>query len=83
MKLVPGAAHAHQEHGVVALVGHAVGKGGHLLAGFVQGSAILKIALLIEVHDFDFLSFCHGFCPLSSIVEIHIYEQRGGPRYSM
>ena len=37
-ELVPGAADAHQEHGVVALVGDLVGERGHLLAGLVERS---------------------------------------------
>ena len=43
-ELVPGAADAHQEHGVVALVGDLVGERGHLLAGLVERLAVLEIS---------------------------------------
>ncbi len=60
-ELVPGAADAHQEHGVVALVlGDLVGERGHLLAGLVERLAVLEIALLVEMHDLIF-----GFLHLS------------------
>ena len=58
-ELVPGAADAHQEHGVVALVGDLVGERGHLLAGLVERLAVLEIALLVEMHDLDLLGFLH------------------------
>ena len=59
-ELVPGAADAHQEHGVIALVGHAVGHGRHELARLIQGLAVLEVALLVEVHDLDLLGLLHG-----------------------
>ena len=58
-ELVPGAADAHQEHGVVALVGDLVGERGHLLAGLVERLAVLEVALLVEMHDLDLLGFLH------------------------
>ncbi len=58
-ELVPGAADAHQEDGVVALLVHAVGQGGHPLAGLVDVPAVLEVALLVEVHDLDLLGFLH------------------------
>ena len=58
-ELVPGAADAHQEHGVVALVGDLVGERGHLLAGLVDVLAVLDVALLAKVHDLDLLGFLH------------------------
>ena len=64
-ELVPGAADAHQEHGVVALVGDLVGERGHLLAGLVDVLAVLDVALLAKVHDLDLLGFLHGFSFLS------------------
>ena len=59
-ELVPGAADAHQEDGVVALLVHAVGQGGHLLAGLVDVPAVLEVALLVEVHDLDLLGLLHS-----------------------
>ena len=61
-ELVPGAADAHQEDGVVALLVHAVGQGGHPLAGLVDVPAVLEVALLVEVHDLDLLGLLH-VCP--------------------
>lgn len=62
-ELVPGAADAHQEDGVVALLVHAVGQGGHLLAGLVDVPAVLEVALLVEVHDLDLLGLLHCWLP--------------------
>ena len=56
---------AHQEHGVVALVGDLVGELNHLLAGLVDVLAVLDVALLAKVHDLDLLGFLHGFSFLS------------------
>ena len=72
-ELVPGAADAHQEHGVVALVGDLVGELDHLLAGLIDVLAVLEIALLAKVHDLDLLGFLHGFSFLSST---RIYTSR-------
>ena len=59
-ELVPGAADAHQEDGVVALLVHAVGQRGHPLAGLVDVPAVLEVALLVEVHDLDLLGLLHS-----------------------
>ena len=59
-ELVPGAADAHQEDGVVALLVHAVGQRGHLLARLVDVPAVLEVALLVEVHDLDLLGLLHS-----------------------
>ena len=64
-ELIPGAAHAHQEDGVIALVGDLVCERGHLLAGLVERLAVLEVALLVEMHDLDLLGFLHGFSFLS------------------
>ena len=58
-KLVPGATNAHQEDGVVTLVGDLIGHGGHLLARLVERLTVLEIPLLVEVHDLNFFRLCH------------------------
>ena len=63
-ELVPGAADAHQEHGVVALIGDAVGQGGHLLARLHEAGAPGEIGILVEMHDLHGLGLLHLF-PLS------------------
>ena len=58
-ELIPGAADAHEEDRVVALVGDLVGHGRHLLAGLDERLAVLEITLLVEVHDLNFLGLSH------------------------
>ena len=76
-ELVPGAADAHQEHDVVALVGHAVGDLGHLLACLDGCLAVGEVALLVEVYILDLLGLphCHSpFGPMAAHINLRVFN---------
>ena len=78
-ELIPGAAHAHQEDGVIALVGDLVCERGHLLAGLVERLAVLEVALLVEMHDLDLLGFLHLLLLSGAALAIPYANERQRP----